>query len=117
LQSRNKRQVDSLIQSYVEKSDTKKILHLIVTHGFHVETYGLMHGGNKVFPDYCGISGVALKDRKDASKRHLTLDCHSGHITILKSQPPPGYTPPSNNGHNHHHHHHKHQHSEHPDNK
>jgi hypothetical protein len=63
---RNQRLIDKLCQSYVDSHDPKKgaadkkVLHLIVTHGYHVECMGVLHGGEVTFPHYCSKAGIAL---------------------------------------------------------
>ena len=36
----------------------KKILHLIVSHGYIVECFSTLNGGERTFPDYCAISAL-----------------------------------------------------------
>ena len=86
---RNRRCIDRLVESYIDQENDKRILHLIVTHAYHVESFGLLHDGTRTWPGYCGISGIALLDRKNGNKRQLIFECYSDQTSIKKSLPPP----------------------------
>ena len=40
-------------------ASTKRVLHLIVTHGYFVENIAEFAGGKYGHADYCGITAVA----------------------------------------------------------
>jgi hypothetical protein len=43
---RNIRLIDGLIQWYqASNKEERRVLHIVVTHGYHVESIGILHGG------------------------------------------------------------------------
>ena len=67
--------VNQLLDKYGDHP--KKVLHLIVTHGYSVECFATNNGGKVTFPDYCSISGIEFKDKNIS----VIYDGESSHVT------------------------------------
>ncbi len=57
---RNRSLVNRMCESYSQVDDGKRVLHIIVTHGYHVESIAVEHGGSAYFPPYCAKSGLTF---------------------------------------------------------
>lgn len=63
---------------YKQQQD-KKTLHLIVSHGYHVECFATLNGGKQVFPEYCSISGFEML-YNDSNDINLLFDGDGSHV-------------------------------------
>ena len=56
----------------------KKVLHLIVSHGYHIECFSCLNGGKQTFPQYCAISGIEITDKELPVR--LLFDGEGSHV-------------------------------------
>jgi hypothetical protein len=56
-----------------------------VTHGYHVEMMGILHGGEKTYPEYCSKAGIAFHKQDSGKGKSLLFDGCSEHVTEQKS--------------------------------
>ncbi|CDW74263.1 UNKNOWN [Stylonychia lemnae] len=78
----NKSDCKKRTQNLIEKFKTQyqnhdeRVLHLIVSHGFIVESFAILNGGKQKFPEYCSISGIEIS----GEDVNLLFDGNSDHV-------------------------------------
>eukprot|EP00347_Sterkiella_histriomuscorum_P017295 403349935 len=72
--------VIDLMKTRYAKEQEKRVLHMIVSHGYHVECFSTLNGGKQTYPEYCSISGFELIKGSDDHQIQLLFDGDSSHV-------------------------------------